>query len=40
MAWGEPRPHVVISTSPHLFVPLAGVLHAGGRGVAARIRDP
>jgi glycosyltransferase involved in cell wall biosynthesis len=24
-AWREPRPDVVISTSPHLFVPMAGV---------------
>jgi len=28
MTWLEPRPDVIISTSPHLFVPAAGVLHA------------
>jgi colanic acid biosynthesis glycosyl transferase WcaI len=41
MAWREPRPDVVISTSPHLFVPLAGVLHAQLRGVphVFEIRD-
>jgi glycosyltransferase involved in cell wall biosynthesis len=41
VAWGERRPDVVISTSPHLFVPLAGVLHAGLRGVphVFEIRD-
>src|ERR1700760_4560946 len=27
-AWFEERPDVIISTSPHLFVPTAGVLHA------------
>ncbi len=41
LAWREPRPDVVISTSPHLFVPLAGVLHARSRGVphVFEIRD-
>jgi colanic acid biosynthesis glycosyl transferase WcaI len=41
MAWGEKRPNVIISTSPHLFVPLAGVLHATLRGVphVFEIRD-
>ena len=41
MAWREPRPDVVISTSPHLFVPLAGVLHARLRRVphVFEIRD-
>ncbi|HEY7995213.1 MAG TPA: glycosyltransferase family 4 protein [Steroidobacteraceae bacterium] len=41
MAWREARPDVVISTSPHLFVPLAGVLHARLRGVphVFEIRD-
>lgn len=28
LAWLEERPDVVVSTSPHLFVPMAGVLHA------------
>lgn len=37
----EPRPDVIISSSPHLFVPLAGVLHARLRGVphVFEIRD-
>jgi glycosyltransferase involved in cell wall biosynthesis len=41
MAWCEQRPDVVISTSPHLFVPLAGVLHATLRRVphVFEIRD-
>ena len=41
MAWREARPDVVISTSPHLFVPLAGVLHARLRRVphVFEIRD-
>ena len=41
MAWRESRPDVVISTSPHLFVPLAGVLHARLRRVphVFEIRD-
>jgi colanic acid biosynthesis glycosyl transferase WcaI len=41
MAWREQRPDVVISTSPHLFVPLAGVLHARLRRVphVFEIRD-
>ena len=41
MAWRESRPDVVISTSPHLFVPLAGVLHAWLRSVphVFEIRD-
>jgi colanic acid biosynthesis glycosyl transferase WcaI len=28
LAWLEDRPDVVVSTSPHLFVPMAGLLHA------------
>ena len=41
MAFAERRPDVVISTSPHLFVPLAGVLHAGVRALphVFEIRD-
>ncbi|MGH8139418.1 MAG: glycosyltransferase family 4 protein [Steroidobacteraceae bacterium] len=41
MAWLEVRPHVIISTSPHLFVPAAGVVHAMLRGVphVLEIRD-
>ena len=41
MACSEERPDVVISTSPHLFVPLAGVLHARLRRVphVFEIRD-
>jgi len=40
-AFREPRPDVVISSSPHLFVPLAGVWHARARGVphVFEIRD-
>jgi colanic acid biosynthesis glycosyl transferase WcaI len=40
-AWFEKRPDVIISTSPHLFVPLAGVLHAMLRRVphVFEIRD-
>jgi len=29
----EPRADVVISTSPHLFVPIAGVMHGKARGI-------
>lgn len=32
-AFGEPRPDVVISTSPHLFAAVGGVLHAKLRGL-------
>lgn len=41
MSLAERRPDVVISTSPHLFVPLAGVLHARVRRVphVFEIRD-
>jgi colanic acid biosynthesis glycosyl transferase WcaI len=41
IAWREARPDVIISTSPHLFVPLAGVLHACLRRVphVFEIRD-
>jgi colanic acid biosynthesis glycosyl transferase WcaI len=41
MAWLEKRPDVIISTSPHLFVPMAGVLHAMFRRVphVFEIRD-
>jgi colanic acid biosynthesis glycosyl transferase WcaI len=41
MAWLEKRPDVIISTSPHLFVPMAGVLHAMLRRVphVFEIRD-
>ncbi len=41
MAWLEPRPDVIISTSPHLFVPAAGVLHGFLRRVphVFEIRD-
>jgi glycosyltransferase involved in cell wall biosynthesis len=41
MAWLEIRPDVIISTSPHLFVPTAGVLHAMLRRVphVFEIRD-
>jgi colanic acid biosynthesis glycosyl transferase WcaI len=40
-AWFEPRPDVVISTSPHLFVSLGAVLHARLRGLphVMEIRD-
>jgi glycosyltransferase involved in cell wall biosynthesis len=40
-AWFEKRPDVIISTSPHLFVPMAGVLHAMLRRVphVFEIRD-
>jgi glycosyltransferase involved in cell wall biosynthesis len=40
-AWLEQRPDVIISTSPHLFVPTAGVLHAMIRRVphVFEIRD-
>jgi glycosyltransferase involved in cell wall biosynthesis len=40
-AWFEKRPDVIISTSPHLFVPLAGVLHGTLRRVphVFEIRD-
>jgi colanic acid biosynthesis glycosyl transferase WcaI len=40
-AWFEKRPDVIISTSPHLFVPTAGVLHAMLRRVphVFEIRD-
>jgi colanic acid biosynthesis glycosyl transferase WcaI len=34
MAWLEPKPDVVISTSPHLLVPACGVAFAKLRGVA------
>jgi glycosyltransferase involved in cell wall biosynthesis len=41
MAWLEQRPDVIISTSPHLFVALAGVLHAALRRIphVFEIRD-
>jgi colanic acid biosynthesis glycosyl transferase WcaI len=41
MACFEKRPDVIISTSPHLFVPLAGVIHAKLRGIphVFEIRD-
>lgn len=41
LAWFESRPDVIISTSPHLFVPAAGVLHAALRRVphVFEIRD-
>jgi colanic acid biosynthesis glycosyl transferase WcaI len=41
LAWFEKRPDVIISTSPHLFVPAAGVWHAMIRRVphVFEIRD-
>jgi colanic acid biosynthesis glycosyl transferase WcaI len=41
MAWFEKRPDVIISTSPHIFVPAAGVFHAMLRRVphVFEIRD-
>lgn len=40
-AWFEARPDVIISTSPHLFIALAGVVHARLRGIphVMEVRD-
>lgn len=40
-AWPEARPDVVVSTSPHLFTPMAGVFHAACRRIphVFEIRD-
>src|SRR5262245_16123950 len=40
-AWFEERPDVIISTSPHLFIAVAGVVHGRLRGVphVMEVRD-